>query len=57
MTRNNALDFLRFIGVFLTLFAHIQLPSHNNEFALIVLTKLKLFGNLGVLLFFVLEVD
>ena len=55
MTRNNALDFLRFIGVLLTLFAHIQLPSHNNEFAFIVLTKLKLFGNLGVLLFFVLS--
>ena len=55
MNRNKAIDFLRFIGVFLTLFAHIQLPSKNNENVLFLLTKLKIIGNLGVLLFFVLS--
>lgn len=54
MKRNEALDFLRFIGVLLTLFAHLQLPSNNNELYF-TLSKIKIFGPLGVKLFFVLS--
>jgi peptidoglycan/LPS O-acetylase OafA/YrhL len=55
MLRNKALDFLRFIGVLLTLFAHLQLPNKSNELSFFILTQLKLIGQLGVMLFFVLS--